>query len=144
MTNDVRDRLLPCPFCGGAADYETVHYDDGHGKGFDLDHIACSVCGCQTHTYDYGWDGGPINEVMIAEWNRRPERQGSKAAEKRVDKAAEIIGTLMKIAEKDKPASGLGGRLCGFCAKWPLGCKSTDECLGRFRKWLEAGLRGDE
>ena len=52
-------RLLPCPFCGGEAEY--------HGE-CDMVAVRCSNCGAGTS----GWWDEP--EEAAEEWNRRPDR----------------------------------------------------------------------
>ena len=47
--------ILPCPCCGGMADY----FDDGHGNI----HIMCSECTLRT--------GSSTPDVVVAAWNRR-------------------------------------------------------------------------
>jgi len=53
MTN-----LLPCPFCGGEADY-----------GYDLCIISCKACGASTDFHD-------TTDEAIAAWNCRIEPDG--------------------------------------------------------------------
>ena len=51
--------MLPCPFCGGAAELR-------HGAGWDYT-VRCAVCHAQTRKYHENPGGA------IAAWNRRAD-----------------------------------------------------------------------
>lgn len=52
------EKLLPCPFCGGAA------YFERHGTHRQSCIVACQDCGCSLETGEVGNDCGGM-------WNHR-------------------------------------------------------------------------
>ena len=61
--------LLPCPFCGGAAE---VCYDDTFFGIFKRYMVECTVCWASTHGYaDTDLWKSSRQEALDA-WNRRP------------------------------------------------------------------------
>jgi Lar family restriction alleviation protein len=59
--------LLPCPFCGGEAEYDNS--DDG-----PYEWIACTECGARGPTNNYNSNG--LGGCLEA-WNRRPQEDAA-------------------------------------------------------------------
>lgn len=60
---NVKEHLLPCPFCGGSADVIK-----GHSlSGYEIKYIQCKNCRNRTDDFVIGSE----NKLMIAKWNRR-------------------------------------------------------------------------
>lgn len=64
------DKLKPCPFCGGEAEYKHAQYGT-YGKYRDCVRIACSAC--YVHTIFYAEEDKPLGHIeqAIEAWNRR-------------------------------------------------------------------------
>lgn len=70
------EKLKPCPFCGGEAEYERFN----NPKTWFT--VRCSRCGCQTDGFCINHDDATAAENKAANaavWNRRAQ---SKAGEK--------------------------------------------------------------
>lgn len=86
MTNaDTADtvELLPCPFCGGKAQFDCIESEDGDDPNEGGHCVACSGCGaCSILVFACGDDPLPI---LAEKWNRRafieaaPEKGGEIA-----------------------------------------------------------------
>lgn len=76
MANDSQSTdpvtLLPCPFCGGEAAFNTIRYSAEHVReqnwGQDTFHgVNCIICG----TSNRGIVGFRTPEAAAVKWNRR-------------------------------------------------------------------------
>lgn len=68
------EKLLPCPFCGGEAEYHVE---------CEMVTVRCSICGATTS----GWWDEP--EEAIAEWNRRAD--GWISVEERLPEHSNVV-----------------------------------------------------
>ena len=62
------DKLLPCPFCGGEADYHQ-RYDVDY-EPYRENYIKCRSCGVKTISEPRHPDDGASPELIKA-WNQR-------------------------------------------------------------------------
>lgn len=66
MSNEMK--LLPCPFCGGEAEIEHIHDDNGcpevYYREWDFYIVKCKNCGVSTTYYSN-------NKVAADHWNSR-------------------------------------------------------------------------
>lgn len=81
------DGLLPCPFCGAAA--ERIDIEDGENAGGSC--ISCTVCQASSNVeFEF-------KENFVSNWNRRAiVREGDEADREMIE---EISATLSYIAE---------------------------------------------
>lgn len=70
--------ILPCPFCGGKADFESETACYGHGDYAKVVRVRCEDCGCagadvDDRDYELGRCIGTEEQKTraIAAWNRR-------------------------------------------------------------------------
>ncbi len=71
----MKNKLLPCPFCGGDADF----YQFANPKNFY--YVRCSVCHCGTDGFRLcHMDSTPAekNSANAADWNRRSAEGGNR------------------------------------------------------------------
>ena len=61
--------LLPCPFFGGNAVYQTVA---GEGENFGGEYIECQECGCSTKLWFPIKNS--VTEIVREAWNKRSDR----------------------------------------------------------------------
>lgn len=63
------NKLNPCPFCGGEADFEYKENYSAH----TFWRIVCDKCGCGTWCDDdgFGYEDNPGKQKAIEAWNRR-------------------------------------------------------------------------
>ena len=57
--------LLPCPFCGGKADFGYIYYESPHGIT-----IMCKECGVSTKKFEMNIDYSAKDKAIEA-WNMR-------------------------------------------------------------------------
>ena len=67
---ETKTELLPCPFCGGEAEYR----DDGQ-----IGRIQCTRCLAQTGG-EYSWRSSDWEETEASEWNTRVYPEEVQAA----------------------------------------------------------------
>lgn len=60
----MNDKLKPCPFCGGKAEYHENCIDVEFGSEF---WIRCTQCGCSFQTGDVN----DTHDKVVEKWNRR-------------------------------------------------------------------------
>lgn len=60
---NVKEHLLPCPFCGGNADV----IKGTSLSGYEIKYIQCEKCMNRTGDFFIGSE----NKLMIEKWNRR-------------------------------------------------------------------------
>lgn len=74
-----RERLKPCPFCGGKAHIHNVSESDGHCR-YEMVCVTCEDCGAQSiHKVSDGYYELYCTDEEIAEiWNRRVIEEEAK------------------------------------------------------------------
>lgn len=108
MTNEQLDALLPCPFCGGEAQRDTLGPDEFGNEGGDV--IECSTCGASSHV-EFG-----RKEGLVSAWNRRTDttlRARAEAAEADAERLAGALASVIAACRQarmtPKPRHGIGG-----------------------------------
>ena len=73
-----RNEIKPCPFCGGAAEYEIRREYDGN-CGYEEGVVMCSECGISTPGFiiDGYYGIRYTKEQIIDIWNRRVDGGGN-------------------------------------------------------------------
>lgn len=76
-----KEKLLPCPFCGGKAKLKNNHIckDMSFGIIYNEIYVSCENCNCQTKTILVDWHCGETYEKEISQaeqeaiktWNKR-------------------------------------------------------------------------
>lgn len=61
------DKLLPCPFCGGGAEFSVGKTGDGK----DWHYIECVDCGSLGPNVNYADHGIRLKEALADAWNQR-------------------------------------------------------------------------
>ncbi len=72
-----KDKLKPCPFCGGSAKIEYDRETMGMGECPEVAFVICENCGCKTKNYYIGgYYGSKDNEKnAVKMWNRRTNNE---------------------------------------------------------------------
>lgn len=94
---DARE-LLPCPFCGGVADFVDVNDEDGRGIA-----VACDGCGVGSRIY-YPLKDDATRPAGDA-WN---ERAGA------AKEMAKLNAAALDVLEEALAQSGCDGDLCAW------------------------------
>lgn len=70
MAKSAKEKLLPCPFCGGRAEMERVHWDNGmpevYYREWTFYTVQCRLCGASKN-HD-------TESMARKAWNRRTKR----------------------------------------------------------------------
>ena len=72
MSDSEKTVLLPCPFCGGNADFFERFHSSGRPAGFD---ICCASSYCMASD---GFDWVMDKDELAKLWNRRATIDGAK------------------------------------------------------------------
>ena len=121
-----RDELIPCPLCGGQADYVELY------SSCRVSYVKCTICGCQTKPIRWPATGEvdmfkyqqKMRARMRKLWNKRKERKQRKISIKNT-----------KGAHLAKPQINL--------ARWMnryVDCRGYDKCpAGKFCEGVQQG-----
>jgi hypothetical protein len=75
-------KLLPCPFCGAAGEYDSAHYDGrGIREGSTGPSVSCSSQLCWYFTHTCSGEVFESEEAAIEAWNTRADTRLSSALE---------------------------------------------------------------
>ncbi|PTA95606.1 hypothetical protein C9415_10155 [Kluyvera sp. Nf5] len=96
------ETLLPCPFCGGKAEFD---HDD-----YNLIWISCSACGVSTDTAYHS--GADARETLREAWNRRALQSGNSGRLNRANSFTD--DELMGMAHGDNPVANAYRELLEF------------------------------
>ncbi len=95
------DKLKPCPFCGGEADYDWGSTSDIGGALHQNGRVNCTNSNCDASIDVDSIDDNMSDKDLIAKWNNRiDDRMVEEIAELKgaSDKLSEAIQLLTKIA----------------------------------------------
>lgn len=103
---DLKDKLLPCPFCGGRP--EVTHIEENEDNpNFGGRYIECKSCGaCTNLVFACGDDPAPI---LAEKWNTRAKHPPAREAESVVNQqlTTELSDEeIIAIRDEHLPAQG--------------------------------------
>jgi Lar family restriction alleviation protein len=84
--------LKPCPFCGGAAQFQSIPNEDGNPQAGG-EYVECSQCQSCTNLVFPLMDD--VKRELAGRWNRRAEQSELALAEAR----RKVLEEALKIAE---------------------------------------------
>lgn len=86
--------LLPCPFCGGKADY-TVTSDEGQRNDYDT--VCCATCPAQMSAL-LAWHerSGERRKEMCDAWNTRADATEIAALQAQIDAERAKVAALVE------------------------------------------------
>ena len=93
MTEDCRQELLPCPFCGGEAKIESKQGSFGYSNAHHS--VTCVSCGVSTPRVGERYPAAEAEREAIkaasVQWNRRASVPAPEVTEEMVERAAKAM-----------------------------------------------------
>lgn len=108
MSDAIEAVLLPCPFCGGAAEWYDITEDDevGNAGGSCITCTKCQACG----PVQFG-----EKDTIVEQWNRRPAITAYEAAKGTpTPRGASMSDAIEAAVVRDLEWQAYGGRWRAF------------------------------